>query len=214
MLRILAAGLLVGFAIAASPGPIWFLCTRRSLTQGWASGFVSGLGVATADGFYGAVAAFGMAAVAGWLVRESVWLRLTGGLVLAILGLHMALSRPAAPDSVGRGVGGLAANYVSMLGLTLTNPTTVVSFVAVGAGLGITAREGWLPAAVLVAGVTAGSAVWWLLLTGLLHRIRGRLPQSALRTLSVAAGSMITLLGLAAVVGAVVSVWPVPLQIP
>ena len=49
-----ARGLLLGFSIAAPVGPIGVLCIRRTLTQGWRIGFLTGLGAATADATYGA----------------------------------------------------------------------------------------------------------------------------------------------------------------
>ena len=63
MFSLLLRGFLLGFAVAASPGPIFFLCVRRTLTQGRLTGLFSGFGVATADGFYAAIATFGVAAL-------------------------------------------------------------------------------------------------------------------------------------------------------
>lgn len=91
MIRYLAAGTLVGFEIA--PGPIWFLCARQSIERGWLSGFVSGLGVATADGLYAAIAIFGVAAAIRLAAGRATWLELEGGLVLIALGMKMAGSR-------------------------------------------------------------------------------------------------------------------------
>jgi len=77
----------LGFTIAAAVGPISLLCIRRTLAEGRVVGFVSGLGVATADATYGAVAAFGLTAVTDLLVD--------GRRVLGVGGLFLlALSRP------------------------------------------------------------------------------------------------------------------------
>ena len=65
-------GLVVGFAIAAAIGPIGLLCIRRTLVEGAVVGAVSGLGAATADGIYASVAAFGLTAVADFLVTASL----------------------------------------------------------------------------------------------------------------------------------------------
>ncbi|MGZ3665238.1 MAG: LysE family translocator, partial [Ktedonobacterales bacterium] len=72
-------GLILGFSIAAPVGPIGVLCIRRTLAAGRAAGFVSGLGAATADMCYGAVAAFGLTAVSSLLIGQSIWIRLIGG---------------------------------------------------------------------------------------------------------------------------------------
>jgi threonine/homoserine/homoserine lactone efflux protein len=59
-------GLVIGFSLAAPVGPIGLLCIRRSLAEGRHVGFVTGLGAATADASYGAIAAFGLTAVSSF----------------------------------------------------------------------------------------------------------------------------------------------------
>src|ERR1700730_14984505 len=105
MASVLLKGFVLGFVIAASPGPIFFLCLRRTLARGWLTGLCSGLGVATADGFYAALAAFGIGAVTSFLVGERRWLALIGGAVLVFLGLRALLSTPKSDDSHAAGGG-------------------------------------------------------------------------------------------------------------
>src|SRR3979490_160599 len=138
MASVLLRGFVLGFVIAASPGPIFFLCLRRTLARGWPTGLFSGFGVATADGLYAAVAAFGIGAVASVLVGERRWLALIGGAGRGLLGLRAVLESPrtqgSAPPSNGSG---LAWAYLSTLGLTIANPSTIFSFAALVASLGI-----------------------------------------------------------------------------
>ena len=191
-------GLLIGFAIAAPVGPIGVLCIRRTLADGRATGFVSGLGAATADAAYGAVAGFGLTAVSGFLVRQSAWLRLAGGVFLCYLGLRTFLARPAGRAAETRGSGLLGA-YASTLILTLTNPTTILSFVAVFAGLGLAGAGGDYGAAgVLVAGVFLGSSLWWLLLSGGVGLFRLRLTGDRLRWVNRVSGLIILAFGIGA----------------
>jgi LysE type translocator len=121
-------GLVIGFSIAAPVGPIGVLCIRRTLADGRAAGFFSGLGAATADALYGAVAAFGLTAISSVLIGQATWLRLGGGLFLCYLGIKTFLARPAAEATPARATGLIGA-YVSTLLLTLANPTTILSFV-------------------------------------------------------------------------------------
>ena len=82
MASLLVRGFAFGFAIAAAPGPIFFVCLRRTLVKGWLSGLFSGFGVATADGVYAAIAAFGLGAITSALTGERRWLALAGGALL------------------------------------------------------------------------------------------------------------------------------------
>jgi len=91
---LLVRGFALGFLIAASPGPIFFLCLRRTLLRGWLAGFVSGLGVATADGFYAALAVFGIAAVTSLLTGGAKVLALVGGAALIGIGLRVVWEKP------------------------------------------------------------------------------------------------------------------------
>lgn len=194
-------GLAIGFSIAAPVGPIGLLCIRRTLAKGRSSGFVSGLGAATADATYGCVAAFGLTAITAFLTGEQKWLRLIGGIFLLYLGGKTFFSRPASASAAAKSAG-LVADYVSTLLLTLTNPTTILSFIAVFAGLGLGGTQGdFLAASWLVAGVFLGSAVWWLLLSGGVGWFRERLGPRQLRWLNWLSGGIIIGFGIAALIG-------------
>src|SRR6266550_3937322 len=182
MARALALGLLVGFPIAASPGPISFLVLRRTLARGWRSGLVSGLGVATGDAIYAALAAFGVAVVTNVLISQRRWIGLLGGIALVVIGLRTISQKPPPRPSPTRG------DYASMVALTLTNPPTILSFTAVFAGLGLRVDAGWLPAIALVAGVMLGSAAWWVLMTGLVSLVRDRLTPRITRGIQLISG--------------------------
>lgn len=189
-------GLIIGFSIAAPVGPIGVLCIRRTLTDGRTAGFVSGLGAATADAVYGAIAGFGLTAVSGLLAREQVWLRLIGGLFLVYLGARAFLAAPARLGSSGAPVVSLGGAYATTLALTLANPMTILSFAAIFAGLGIVAARDYASAGALVAGVFTGSAAWWLILSSLAGMARSRLGSEALRWVNRGAGIIITAFGL------------------
>ena len=192
----LLQGLILGFSIAAPVGPIGVLCIRRTLTEGRIAGFVSGLGAATADAFYGAIAGFGLTFISSFLIDQQLWLRLTGGFFLLYLGIKTFRSSP--PDNAAlQDRSGIFGAYASTLVLTLTNPLTILSFAAIYAGLGLTATgRNYVSAALLVLGVFAGSAAWWLLLSGGISLFRKRFGIEALRWTNKVSGLAITIFGL------------------
>jgi len=158
-------GLIIGFSIAAPVGPIGVLCIRRTLAEGRISGFVSGMGAATADAMYGCIAGFGVTYISSLLIGQQFWFRLIGGLFLGCLGVRAFFSNPAEGPSKTTGKG-LAGAYASTLFLTLTNPVTILAFAAIFAGLGLGNAGGAYTAGMrLVIGVFLGSAICWLLLS-------------------------------------------------
>jgi threonine/homoserine/homoserine lactone efflux protein len=199
----LLAGFALGFAIAASPGPIFFLCVRRTLLRGRLYGLVSGFGVATADGFYAAIASFGIAVLATALVNGRRPLAVVGGVVLVALGARILFERrSSAPEAPAASGAGLAWAYLSTLGLTITNPATIISFAALAATLGLGAGGGFARPAVLVAGVLLGSATWWCLLAFAVSMLRSRVTPGLVRGISTFSGLAIALLGILAVYSA------------
>lgn len=200
MFSLLLRGFALGFAVAASPGPIFFLCLRRTLLWGRMYGLVSGLGVATADGFYAALASFGLAAVASAIASGRRPLAVIGGAVLIGLGARILLERRQeagqAPAVTARG---LAWAYASTLGLTITNPATIISFAALAATLGLGAGAGLSKPAVLVGGVLLGSATWWSVLAVGASLLRARLTPALVRGVSIFSGLAIAVLGMLAI---------------
>ena len=203
MASLLIRGFALGFLVAASPGPIFFLCLKRSLLRGWLTGLVSGLGVATADATYAAIAIFGIAAVAGVLEGFTRGLELVGGLALVLIGIRSVVSVPAEREATPRSSGaGLAWAYASILGLTITNPATIVSFAALAAALGAGLSGSWTRPALVVAGVGLGSATWWLVLAALVAAVHARITPRVARTIGIVSGLAIAAFGAVAVVAA------------
>jgi threonine/homoserine/homoserine lactone efflux protein len=200
---LLLRGLALGLAIAAPVGPIGVLCIRRTLAQGRAAGVLSGLGAATADALYGSVAAFGLTTISGLLVAQRMWLGLLGGAFLCYLGARTFLAEPVL-ESAGAVSGRLAGGYASTLALTLANPMTILSFVAVFAGMGLgDGARSFGSGASLVAGVFLGSAAWWLALSTGVSVLRGRLSSAGLSWVNRLSGLVIAVFGAGAILSAV-----------
>jgi threonine/homoserine/homoserine lactone efflux protein len=191
----LLKGIIIGFSIAAPVGPIGILCIRRSLADGRQIGLATGLGAATADAAYGAVAGFGLTVISRFLVGHRSWLEFLGGLFLCYLGIRTFFSKPVEQAAEVRG-GGLSGAYLSTLFLTLTNPMTILSFVAVFAGFGLGASPDYFSAGLLVAGVFIGSALWWLLLSSGVAVFRSRLSANWMRGINRLSGGVILAFGL------------------
>ena len=195
--HLLIKGFIIGFSIAAPVGPIGVLCIRRTLINGRLAGLLSGLGAATADAVYGAIAGFGLTVIAGFLLRQQIWLSLGGGLFLCFLGLKTVLKQPNERLTSTESSEGLGGAYASTFLLTLTNPATILAFVAIFAGLGVAnGTRNYASATLVVLGVFAGSALWWLVLSGSVSLLRSRLTPDRLRWVNRLSGIAITTFGL------------------
>ncbi len=191
-------GLLIGLSIAAAVGPMSILCIQRTIHKGQRYGLVSGLGIATADALYGCIAAFGLTLVSNFLVSQQFWIRLVGGLFLVYLGARTLLSKPAERAATTQANSFVAA-YVSTLLLTLTNPLTILSFVAIFAGIGVGgADRSYFSATIVVLGVFTGSVLWWCFLTSIVNFLRGRFTFVWLLWINRVSGGVIALFGMVA----------------
>lgn len=178
--NIILKGLVLGFSIAAPVGPIGVLCIRRTLERGFKSGIASGLGAASADAVYGTIAAAGLTLIADFLVQQQFWLGLLGGAFLLYLGMTTFFNKTdnEAAQVDDSQSGGLGKDYFSTFFLTLSNPMTIFSFIAIFSGF--SAQTGTLfrfSAFLLVLGVFCGSALWWLTLGTLVNVLRQKLDQ-------------------------------------
>lgn len=198
----LAKGLVLGFSIAAPVGPIGVLCFRRALEQGFWPAVAGGLGTAVADAAYAAVAAFGITAIAALLLDFQNTLAIVGGAALAWLGVRAFRARPADRPAAADGRG-KASMFAATFLLTLANPSTILSFAAVFAGLGLVgAINGGAAAGVLTLGVFAGSMLWWMLLAGTVSALRARVPRSALLWVNRGSGLLLGAFGIYVLAGA------------
>ena len=199
----LVRGIVIGFSIAAPVGPIGMLCIRRTLADGRAAGFVTGLGAATADAIYGFIAAFGLTVLTDFLIGGQTLIRIVGGAFLLYLGVRTIRAEPAERAARLRG-SGLFGAYATTFILTLTNPMTILSFVAIFATIGVgTSRSDPLAAGSLVLGVFLGSALWWLSLSGMMGLLRSRFDARGLRWVNRASGAIITAFGVAAILSVI-----------
>ncbi|MBD7938003.1 LysE family transporter [Cytobacillus sp. Sa5YUA1] len=193
--EMLIKGLIIGVSIAAPVGPIGILCIRRTIEHGRFVGFVSGLGAATADALYGLIAGFGLAIITNFLIEQQFWLQLIGSTFLCYLGVKIFFSRPSNKSAKAKGNKPFTA-YASTFFLTITNPVTILSFIAIFSGLGITNNYTTTLSLILVLGVFLGSALWWLLLSNIAGIVTNRMKSFSLSFVNRISGLILLLFGL------------------
>ena len=190
-------GFLIGISIAAPVGPIGVLCIRRTLAEGKLIGFLSGMGAASADMVYGAMAAFGLTVITSLLVENAFWLRIIGGCFLLYLGIKTFLEKPA-DHAAQVNQSGYFGAYLSIFFLTITNPMTILSFAAIFAGTMFISTTS--SPILLVAGVFTGSACWWLALSFGVGLMRDRLTANHMAWINRISGAIIITFGIIALI--------------
>jgi len=169
-----AQSLLIGLSIAAPVGQIGVLAIQRTVEHGRAAGLATGLGAAFADAVYGAIGAFGITGLIAVLVGLKPWLSGFGALFLVVLAWRIA-RQPVRPRSGHTAPDALLRYLGSTFLLTLSNPTTILSFLAIFGTLARQVAPGnaaspWA----MVGGVLVGSALWWLVLSTGVGLLRDR----------------------------------------
>jgi threonine/homoserine/homoserine lactone efflux protein len=155
----LLAGLVAGLAIAMQVGAVSLLLIEAAVTGGPRVGVAAGMGVATADFGYAAVAAAAGGAAGALLSSHEAEIKIVAALTLAAIALHGLARLRTEPHAATVAPG---RPYLSFLAITGANPLTIASFAAVAAALSL---DGWEAGAAFVLGVGAASAGWHLVLS-------------------------------------------------
>jgi len=191
-IHLLIEGVIIGFVVAVPVGPLGLLCINRALSVGPLCGFFSGLGVATADALAAGAAALGISLISTFLLDHQIVLRLVGGIFLCFLGIKIYRTEPGVQRASPGNGNGLLHTYVTTFLLTLSNPATILSFVAIYAGWGVESLRGhYLSAAVLMLGVFIGSALWWVVMFLGITAYRDRFSTQLLGSIHRVSGTII-----------------------
>ncbi len=179
-------GAVLGFLVAAPVGPIGLLCISRTIRAGWLAGFASGLGAATADCAYASLAAFGITAATRGAQSIAAPVHTIGAVLLLWMGIRELRAEPRGTMSPGAVPAPFRA-FAGTFGLTLLNPATILSFIAIFAAASL-ATPSPRVAVQIVAGVFVGSAFWWLILASVTARVRRVAGPAVLRRINIASG--------------------------
>jgi threonine/homoserine/homoserine lactone efflux protein len=190
-------GMVIGLTLAAPVGPIALICIRRTVAEGKFHGMASGLGVATADSFYAAVAVLGLTIISGFIIANQDIFRTVASIGLVLIGVKTYLSIPPGmcpSDEHGT----YLKDYFSMVAIAIMNPLTLLFFVAILPGFGVVfSGTSFLSSVEFVAGVFLGSTAWWVFLSTSLGSVRSCISSDNLRLINRVSGILITCIGVA-----------------
>ncbi|PLX38847.1 MAG: lysine transporter LysE [Hyphomicrobiales bacterium] len=197
--ELVLSGIVIGLAVAAPIGPINLMCIQRSLNHGFLAGLATGAGAVLGDGVFAALSAFGLTAVSGVIQSWSGWIEALGGLLLLVMGVRVFLqSPPSARDhSPPPGLVRHAGLFSGTFALTITNPATMLGFIALfGAGGLVRSPSDYGSAVVIVLSVMLGSLLWWIIISAAVSRYRDRFSSRTMRRIDHFSGLLILGFGL------------------
>lgn len=205
-LHMLFAGLVIGLSVAIPPGPTSVTVINKGLSQGFRAGFLAGLGAVTADMTYLCAALFGFSAIAvnhRWI---SIALWAIGCIVLLSLGYKGLVSLSTSPGrtiqvskaAVDKKTEGEIKSYLSGLGITFGNPTTILLWITIGGGAAQVALDtGVIARGLFLAGVIIGILSWFGFLSGISAYTKGFLKPTAYHILELVCNAVLLAFGMA-----------------
>lgn len=202
LLSVILRGFLIGFVASAFLGPIGVLCIQRTLSKNQKSGFVSGLGMASADTFYSAIAFFSLSFVLHFIEDHLMVIKIIGVLCVMAVGVKIFFSNPVVQIRRNRaGKSNLWQDFISVLLLTLANPAFILVFIFLFAAFGVSNDtlgmfNGWF----MIAGVFAGASSWWFLVTAVVSLFRKKFRPRHMLWINRISGGIIVALGIITII--------------
>ncbi|MDR0982546.1 MAG: LysE family transporter [Culturomica sp.] len=192
-------GILIGLMVSIPLGPMGVLIIQKTLHKGALSGFIAGMGAACADLFYAIIATFGIGFVMNMVQTHELLLQVIGGILLLVLGLTIYFGNPLKQIKSRRKVSkkGLLGDFLTLFFLTVSNPVTVVVFMAIFAGTAVFGNtHSVFPEIMVIIGILIGGAAWWYLVSTVVNIFRKKFKLRLLMMINRIAGIVIAVLGI------------------
>jgi threonine/homoserine/homoserine lactone efflux protein len=199
-MMIFIKGLLLGVSVSAPPGPNAMLMINRTIRKGRYSGFLTGIGMATADVLFAIIAGLGLSFIVSFINAETFYIKLIAGVVVAAIGIKLFISNPVA--DIRHRMRGTTDNtpvqdFFSVFAMALTNPFSIFVFLTLFPGMNISfTGSGFLVPLVIILGIFTGASAWWFLVTMMVGRFSRSLRLRNLVKLTRITGVVIIFIGL------------------
>jgi len=196
--EIVLKGIILGLAVSMPLGPIGIILINRTIKRGFLSGFFSGLGLASADTTLAMLASLGYSFIISFIKSERFILSIIAGILVIAVGLKVFLSNPVKDirhkDKANKS---LWRDYYSVFALAISNPYTVLIFIALFSGINIAGnlRPELVPF-FLIPGVFIGALTWWFFLSYFVSRFKKKIRLRVIVRLNKIAGLAIISIGI------------------
>ncbi|NVO10215.1 MAG: LysE family transporter [Bacteroidales bacterium] len=199
---LLLKGIMIGLLVSIPLGPIGVICIQRTINKGRLSGFFSGIGAASADTIFAAIAGFSLTFIINFIEEKQRILEVIGGIIIMLLGIKTFYTNPVNQlKRHKKKKNKLIEDFISVLLLTITNPFAIFLFVGMFAALGLAYNgENMVLSLITIGGVFLGGSIWWFTLSSLVNMFRDKFRLKQLLWINKIAGAVIFILGVLALV--------------
>lgn len=206
VLLLFLKSVVLGVGVSAPLGPNGMLMVNRTIRKGFLSGFFSGMGLATADTIFAIVAGLGFSFIIGFIADQVIYIKLITGIFVAVIGIRLVLKNPVTEfRRRGRESKSHLQDYLSIFFLSLTNPVSILMFLALFTGFNIDFNQPGLFRVIIVLGVFIGAAAWWFGLSYVINHFSKNLRLRSIVAINKISGSIIALIGVVVLFTLVIS---------
>jgi len=168
-------GFLLGLLISVPLGPVGALCIQRTVSKGYKSGLMAGLGAVSADLVYALIAGFGVSVIIDWLLKVRRWIQAIGSIFFMFMAYKVFYTNPAIQVRRNRRQKDRPLeDFLTTFLLTFSNPTPVFVLMAAFAGFILHDEVNYIDIILSIAGVFAGCVGWWFMLVSVVNMFRSK----------------------------------------
>ncbi|MBN2443677.1 MAG: LysE family transporter [Spirochaetales bacterium] len=190
-------GIFIGLLSGFPAGPLGAIVIKDMLHGHINPGFFKGLGAVGANLLYAIVIIFGVGFISDFLLEKLFFLRITGSVIIIIMGLGILLRKNKEQTKDLPQVLSLGTSVLTGFMIAVSNPTKLAVYTGFITFLRLDLLfEGISPGAwALAAGIGTGSLIWWLLFVVIAIRLKHKNFTGSMKKINLLFGSCIILLG-------------------
>jgi len=188
----------IGIILPAPMGPVGILCIQRTLNNGRASGFFTGVGAAASDLFYCLLTGLGISFVTDFIRSHVNILQIIGSLLLIVYAIYMIFHNPV--SQIKNPIDERASRWRDLMTgflFTLSNPLIIFLVIPLFARFGFPLPEFRFYHIIIgYACIVGGALLWWGVITYFVDKVRSHFNIRSMWLINRIIGSVILLLSL------------------
>jgi threonine/homoserine/homoserine lactone efflux protein len=198
MFALLLQGIFLGVIVSVPVGPVNVICLQGTVKYGKLYGFKSTIGGTLADSIYAAIAIMGLNVFIAFVNKNQFIFEMVSSLVILTFGTILLMNKTVKNEWTNqttpvRCVG----NSVKSFFLTISNPLTVLFFVAYLANFKISGGSlNYMLIICFVLGVVIGSMLWFYSLSSVVAHFKHRLNINHFHKINKVCGYLLCILAL------------------